>query len=75
MQKWIVVIVWNPTGFHGIPVSPKGCKFNSCYYQSEILEPISEWRSEQAGTAGGTLIVYADNAQPHTAAASHHSNS
>jgi transposase InsO family protein len=31
---------------------------------------LPEWRSGQAGAAGGTLIVHADNARPHTAAAS-----
>jgi hypothetical protein len=63
----MVTIVWNPTGFHVIRVLPKGCKSNSSYYQSEIFEPLSEWRSGQAGAAGGTLIVHADNARPHTA--------
>jgi hypothetical protein len=41
--------------FHGIPghaVLPKGCKFNSSYYQSEVLELLSEWRNGQAGAAG-----------------------
>jgi hypothetical protein len=69
MQKSMVTIVWNPTGFHIVHVLPSGCKFNSSHYQSEILEPLSEWRSGQAGAAGGTLIVYVDNTGPHTAAA------
>jgi histone-lysine N-methyltransferase SETMAR len=68
-KKWIVTIVWNPTGFQGIRILPKGCKFNSSYYQSEILESLSSWRSGQAGAAGGTLIVHADDARPHRAAA------
>jgi hypothetical protein len=45
----MVTIVWNPTGFHGIRVLPSECKFNSSYYQNEILGQLSEWRSEQAG--------------------------
>jgi hypothetical protein len=60
----MVIIIWNLTGFQVIRVLPKGWKFNSSYYQSEILEPLSEWRSGQAGAAGGTLIIYADNALP-----------
>jgi hypothetical protein len=42
-EKLMVTMVWNPTGFHVICVLPKGCKFNNSYYQSEILEPFSEW--------------------------------
>jgi hypothetical protein len=64
----MVTIAWNP-GFDGIRVLPKRCKFNSSYYQSEILEPLSEWRSGQAGAACRILIVHADNARPHTTAA------
>jgi histone-lysine N-methyltransferase SETMAR len=64
-----IVCVWNPTRFHVIRVLPKGHKFDSSYYQSKMLEPLSEWRSGQAGAAGGTLIIHANNARPHTAAA------
>jgi hypothetical protein len=65
-KKWIITIVWNSAGFQVIRVLPKGCKFTSSYYPSEILEPLSEWRSGQADAAGGTLIVHADNARPHS---------
>jgi hypothetical protein len=51
-------------------ISKCKCKFNSSYSQSGILEPLSEWRSGQAGAAGGTLMVHADNARPHTGATS-----
>jgi hypothetical protein len=44
-RELMIIIVWNPTGFHLIRVIPNGCKFNSSYYQSEILGPLSEWRS------------------------------
>jgi hypothetical protein len=64
-----IVCVWNPTGFHVTCALPKGCKFNSSYYQSDIIGPLSEWPSEQAGAASATLIVHADNARLHTAAA------
>jgi hypothetical protein len=67
----MVTIAWNPTRLHRIRVLllPSGCKFNSSYYQSQILQPFSEWRSGQAGTAGGTLLVHVHNAVPHTHAA------
>jgi hypothetical protein len=70
-KKLMVTIarVLNPTGFHGIRVLPKGCKFNSSYHQNAIFEPLSEWQSGQAGAAGGTLIVYANNAHPLAAGA------
>jgi hypothetical protein len=42
-KKLIVTIVWDPTGFRVISVLPKGCKFNSDSYQSEMLKPLSEW--------------------------------
>jgi histone-lysine N-methyltransferase SETMAR len=66
----MVTIVWNPSGFHFIRVVPNGCEFNSNYYRRELLEPLAEWRCEQAGGAVRKLIVHADNARPHTAAAS-----
>jgi hypothetical protein len=68
-KELMIIILWNPRGFHGISVLLKGCKFNSSYYQSEILEPLSEWRSGQTGAAGRILIAHADNARPHAAAA------
>jgi histone-lysine N-methyltransferase SETMAR len=66
MQKLMLTIVWNPSGFHLIRVLPSGCKFNCNYCRREILESLSEWRCEQAGGADRKLIVHADNARPHT---------
>jgi hypothetical protein len=66
----LVTIAWNPNGFHLIHLLPSGCKFNSSYYRREILELDSEWGREQIGDAGRKLIVHADNARSHTAAAS-----
>jgi hypothetical protein len=65
MPKWMITIVWNPTGFHVIQVLPSRYKCNSSYYQNEILGPLSEWQSEQAGAASRRLIVHADNPRPH----------
>jgi hypothetical protein len=68
MQKAMVTIVWNPSGFHLISILPNGCKFNNNYYRREILEPLSEWRCAQASDTNRNrkLIVHADNAGPHT---------
>jgi hypothetical protein len=52
----MVTIVCDSRGFHMIRVPPSECKFNSSYYQSEIVGPLSEWRSEQAGAASRRLI-------------------
>jgi hypothetical protein len=68
-KQVMVTIVWNPTGFHVMRILPSECKFNSSYYQNEILGTLSEWRSEPAGVASHRLIVHADNARGHTAAA------
>jgi hypothetical protein len=36
----MLMIVWNPRGFHLIKVLEKGRKFNARYYIVEILEPL-----------------------------------
>jgi histone-lysine N-methyltransferase SETMAR len=66
-KKIMVTIIWNPSGFYRICALPKGAKFNADYYISEILSPLVQWRSEQAGATARKLIVHADNARPHTA--------
>jgi hypothetical protein len=40
--KLMVTIVWIATGFRIIRVLPSGRTFNSNYYQSDILGPLSE---------------------------------
>jgi hypothetical protein len=65
MQKWMIIAVRNPTGFHSMRVLPSGCKFNSSYHQNERLRSLSEWRSEQAGAASRRFMVHVDNARPH----------
>jgi hypothetical protein len=47
-RKFMLAIVWNPRGFHLIKVLEKGRKFNAGYCLSEILEPLSQWRSIEA---------------------------
>jgi hypothetical protein len=47
--------------------SRKSRKFNAGYYIVEILGPLSQWRSREAAGNERKLLVYADNARPHTA--------
>jgi histone-lysine N-methyltransferase SETMAR len=67
IEKFMLVIVWNPCGFHLIKVLEKGRKFNAGYYIAEILEPLSQWRSIEAAGNERKLLVHADNARPHIA--------
>jgi hypothetical protein len=62
----MLTIVWNPRGFHLIKVLEKGCKFNASYYITEILEPLSQWRSIEAADNERKLLADADNPLPHT---------
>jgi hypothetical protein len=50
-----------------VNILPKEFKFNASYYVTHILDPLSKWRRTQVGSANRNLIVYADNARPHTA--------
>jgi histone-lysine N-methyltransferase SETMAR len=63
----MLTVVWNPRGFHLIKVLEKGRKFNTGYYISEILEPLSQSRSIEAAGNERKLLVHAKNARPHTA--------
>jgi hypothetical protein len=63
----MVTIVWNPPGLHLIKVLEKGRRFNAGYYIAEILESLSQWRSIEATGNERKLLVYVDNARPHTA--------
>jgi hypothetical protein len=66
-KKFILMIVWNPRGFHLIKVFEKGCKSNTGYYIAELFESLSQWRSIEAAGKERKLLVHADNARPHTA--------
>jgi hypothetical protein len=66
----MVPVVGKPTRFQMIGGLSSGCKVSSSYYQSEIVGPLSECRSEQAIAAAEKLIVHADNAHLHPAVAS-----
>jgi hypothetical protein len=66
-RNFMLTIVWNTRGFHLIKVLEKGRKFNTSHYITQILEPLSQWRS--IGPTGNErkLLVHADNGRPHTA--------
>jgi hypothetical protein len=63
----MLTIVWNPRRFHLIKVLEKGRKFNAGYYITEILEPLSQWRSIEAAGKERKLLVRANNVRPHAA--------
>jgi histone-lysine N-methyltransferase SETMAR len=65
-KKFVFMIIWNPRGFHLIKILEKGSKFNTGHYVAEMLEPLSQWRSTEAGNKRKSL-VHADNARLHTA--------
>jgi hypothetical protein len=66
-KKFMLTIVRNPREFYLIKVLEKSCKFNAGYYITEILKPLSQWRSIEAAGNERKLLVHADNARPHTA--------
>jgi histone-lysine N-methyltransferase SETMAR len=47
-----------------ITVLPKGIKFNTNHYLTDILVPLLEWRKTQVGGSNRKLIVLADNPRP-----------
>jgi histone-lysine N-methyltransferase SETMAR len=63
-KKFMLTIVWNPRGFYLIKVLEKGRKFNTGYYITEILELLSQWRSNEAAGHKRKLLVHADDARP-----------
>jgi histone-lysine N-methyltransferase SETMAR len=65
--KFMVTIVWNPSGFHVVTLLPRWSKFNAQYYTNNILGAISDWRRLSGRTQQGKLWLHADNARPHTA--------
>jgi histone-lysine N-methyltransferase SETMAR len=63
-RTMMVIIVWNPQGFHLVDRLPKGQKFNANYYIGRILQLFLESRSTGRGSG---FIIHADNARPNTA--------
>jgi hypothetical protein len=56
----MLAIVWYPTGFAAVTALESGCKFDTGYYLSELLTPLSEWSREGGGGNFRNLIVHAD---------------
>jgi hypothetical protein len=65
--KFMLTIMWNLIGFHGLKALPKGRKFNAQYYTNDILVAFSDWRRQTGGTWPNKLWIHSDNARPHTA--------
>jgi histone-lysine N-methyltransferase SETMAR len=61
----MLTIIWNLRQFHLMNDLLKWCKFNSSHYITEILSPLSEWRSADAHGRTRKLMVHIDNARPH----------
>jgi hypothetical protein len=62
----MLMIVWNPNGFHVISVFSKGIKFKADHYITDIFNPFAEWRKTQVGRIARKLIVHADIARRHS---------
>jgi hypothetical protein len=62
--KMMVTIAWNPLGFHLLDALSKGNTSNAEYYRLTILIEHFPLRPQVDGRG---LIIYADNARPHTA--------
>jgi hypothetical protein len=60
----MVTITWNPLGFHLFDGLPKSNIFNAEYYRVNILTELLPLRSQ---IDDRRLVIYADNARPHTA--------
>jgi hypothetical protein len=52
---------------HIINGRSRGVEFNADHYIPDVAIPLAEWRKSQVGRTDRTLIVHADNSQPHTA--------
>jgi hypothetical protein len=51
--KFMLMVVWNPIGFHVLKALQKGRKFNAQYYI--IIQMISWSQSQIGGQTGGTV--------------------
>jgi hypothetical protein len=65
-EKMVLVIVWNPAGFHITTLFGKGCKFNISHYTTEVLSPLAEWHRNQVGASDRKMIVQTGDSHPHT---------
>jgi hypothetical protein len=63
----MIMMVWNPSGFHVVTTLSKGLKFNADDDTREIHQEIKNWREQQGVDRARKLSVHADHARPHTA--------
>jgi hypothetical protein len=66
----MLTIMWDPTGFAVVTALESGCPFNTGYYVSKMLTPLSEWWRERGGGDCRKLMVDAEDARPHSATVS-----
>jgi hypothetical protein len=57
-RKMMVMIVWNPHGFHLIEALPKGHTFNAAYYVNIIPQPLL---ADRSSGPSASLVIHADN--------------
>jgi hypothetical protein len=62
--KTMLTVMWNPHGFHGVSLLPKGQKWTSQYYIDHILPEICALRDARDRRK---LVIHANNARPHVA--------
>jgi hypothetical protein len=62
--KMMVTIAWNPLGLHLLDARPKGKAINAEHYCVNIPTELLPLRPQ---VDGRRLVIYADNARPHTA--------
>jgi hypothetical protein len=60
----MVIIAWNPLGFHLLGALPKRNTFNGEYYRVNMLTELLPFRPQ---VDGKRLVVHGGNARPHTA--------
>jgi hypothetical protein len=63
-QKRMIIIAWNPFGFHLLDELPKGNTFNAEYHHLNILIGFLPFRSQVDGMR---FVIHADNARSHIA--------
>jgi hypothetical protein len=61
LPKFMVTIVWNPSGFHVVKAFPKWSKFNAQSDTNNVRGAISDWRRLSGRMQEGKLSLHADN--------------
>ena len=64
-EKHLLIVFWNPLGFHLVKILPDGITFNDDYFITEILEPIFEMTADLIKESGKKMILHFDNTRPH----------